>query len=677
MRDDLKVEYSKLLPADISAVDDLMKRNSQTLGFLPTEALNDYLHKGRVLGAKSEGDKLIAYLLYAPRQSSFHIFQLCVSQESKGQGIARKLLEELKGAATTQSAITLNCRRDFAAHQMWPRLGFVPIGEKPGRSAAQLPLTMWHLTLKPTTQMKMELFKAEASDETIDAIIDAQVFYDLCSPEEGESERSNALLSDFLVNSLNLWTTDELLNEIDRNEDSEQRRIHRSRLQQFPHVTHSPQLADDFYGRLKEILPDRTESQVSDIRQLAKAAASDVSIFVTRDQPLQGKAREIANLTNLRVLSPTKLIIELHELLDGQSYTPDRVSGLRLGWHRITASEHASLALDTFLNQGEKQRELKRNLDRHLERPNDYECELLKSEDEDVSIRITPIRSGEAANIPLARVAHAADRVLFGRFLIADTIAEAVAKNQDMVTFDMSGLTASLIPDLIDMGFARHEDTFVKFCFSRCLSRAEVLQEIATLSPGLETEYRDVSDLELEKRCAPVSLNAAQNHFLIPIRPGYALSLIDRQLSSGDMFGGDPTVLLRWENVYYRKAATSRKVLKAPGRILWYVSQSQKEIVAVSHLDEVVIDTAKELLRKFKKFGILKWEDLYEMCAGDMSIKLMALRFSHTFVFRKRIPLSQVREVYEEEGRGPNVQSLTSMPASRFQKLFRLGFPDC
>ena len=247
----------------------------------------------------------------------------------------------------------------------------------------------------------MELFKAEASDETVDAIIDAQVFYDLCSPENSESERSNALLSDFLVDSLNLWTTDELLNEIDRNEDPEQRQAHRSRLPQFPHVAHSPQLADDFYGRLKEILPDRTESQISDIRQLAKAAASDVSTFVTRDQPLQGKAQEIANLTSLRVLSPTDLIIEIHELLDRQSYAPDRVSGLRLGWHRITASDHASLAFGTFLNRGEKQRELKRSLDRHLERPNDYECELLKAEDRDVAIRISPTRPQGLSTYPL------------------------------------------------------------------------------------------------------------------------------------------------------------------------------------------------------------------------------------------------------------------------------------
>ena len=195
------------------------------------------------------------------------------------------------------------------------------------------------------------------------------------------------------------------------------------------------------------------------------------------------------------------------------------------------------------------------------------------------------------------------------------------------------------------------------------------------MAPGLETEYKDISDLELERRCAPVSLNPRQGYFLIPIQPGYALSLIDRQLSSSDIFGGDPSVLLRWENVYYRKATTSRKILKAPGRILWYVSHSQKEIVAVSHLDEVVIDTAKELLKKFRKFGVLKWEELNQMCGSDTSVELMALRFSHTFVFRRRIPLTEVREIYEEDRSGLNVQSLTSMPVSRFQKLFNLGFP--
>ena len=356
---DLKVEFFRLTSDDLGAVDDLMKRNSRTLGFLPTEALIDYLHKGRVLGAKIEGERLCGYLLYAPSQSRFRIVQLCVSQEFLGCGIASQLLEELKGVATTQSAITLSCRRDFPAHHMWPKFGFVSIGERRGRSAAGHPLTLWHLALHPANQMALGLFKARTSDETVDVIIDAQVFYDLSNPDSHESERSKALLSDFLVDSLNLWTTDELLNEIDRSEDPEQRQAGRDRIQQFPHVTYSPRLFDNFYGRLRAILPDRTPSQLSDIRHLAKAASSDVNVFVTRDQPLLKKAQDIADLTNLRVLSPTELIIELHELLEGQSYGPDRVSGLRLGWYRFTARDHASLPVDSFLKQGERQRQLR------------------------------------------------------------------------------------------------------------------------------------------------------------------------------------------------------------------------------------------------------------------------------------------------------------------------------
>ena len=677
MLNDLKVEFLRLTSDDLDAVDDLMKRNSRTLGFLPTEALIDYLHKGRILGAKIEGERLAGYLLYAPSQSRFRIVQLCVSQGFRGCGIASRLLEELKGVATTQSAITLSCRRDFPAHHMWPKLGFVSIGEKRGRSVAGHPLTLWHLTLNPANQIALGLFQAQTTDETVDVIIDAQVFYDLSNPDSDELERSKALLSDFLVDSLNLWTTDELLNEIDRSDDPEQRRAGRDRIQQFPHVTYSPRLFNNFYGLLRAILPDRTPSQLSDIRHLAKAASSDVNVFVTRDQPLLRKAQDIADLTNLRVLSPTELIIELHELLEGQSYGPDRVSGLRLGWYRFTARDHASLPVDSFLNEGEGQRQLKEVLDRYLERPNDYQCELLKAEGNDVAIRITHMTAKGAVTIPWARVARTADRSLFGRFLIADTVAKAVDKNHDIVEFGLSGLTPSLIPDLMEMGFTRCEDAFTKFCFSRCLDRKDALQEIATLSPQLGVSFDDVSDLELERYCAPVSLNADQNYFLVPIQPGYALSLIDRQLSSGDMFGGDPSVLLRWGNVYYRKAATAQKILKAPGRILWYVSRSQKQIVAVSHLDEVAVDTAKELLRRFKKFGILGWEELYQMCDGDTSMELMALRFSHTFVFRRRIPLNAVRAVYQEDAGGLTVQGPTRMTASRFQKLFQLGFPEC
>ena len=246
-----------------------------------------------------------------------------------------------------------------------------------------------------------------------------------------------------------------------------------------------------------------------------------------------------------------------------------------------------------------------------------------------------------------------------------------------MVEFKLSGLSPSLVPDLIEMGFTKCQHTFAKACFARCLQSEAAKEEIATLSPELDNALGDTSDLDLERYCAPVSLGTDQNYFLVPIRPVYAMSLIDRQLSSSDMFGGDPTVLLRWENVYYRKATTSHKILKAPGRILWYVSRSQKQIVAVSHLDEVVIDTPKELFRRFKEIWNTRVGGTVSNVRWQHFDGPDGTAFLSHFRLQRRVPLNEVQSVYAEDECGLTVQLPTSMPASRFQKLFRLGFPGC
>ena len=128
----MKPEFSIsiLRSADLDAVDTLMKRHRRTLGFLPTEALRDYLATGTVLGAKGRDDQLVAYLLYSSNPDRFRIVHLCVSEEFRGQGIAKQLLNTLKDSGTTQTAIKLSCRRDFPAHHMWPRLGFVSYRRK-------------------------------------------------------------------------------------------------------------------------------------------------------------------------------------------------------------------------------------------------------------------------------------------------------------------------------------------------------------------------------------------------------------------------------------------------------------------------------------------------------------------------------------------------------------------
>ena len=622
---EMKISISKLKISDAKAVDELMKRHTRTVGFLPLAAIEDHLVRECVLGAKTQNGQLVGYLLYGEYRDRFRITQLCISEKFRKQGIARCLVETLKASATTQKVIRLSCRNDFPAHKLWPKLGFVPIDEKCGRSKEGHLLTVWRLVLASDDQLA--LFRANLSDEILDVIIDAQIFFDFDEPDSDKTQPSKALLSDFFVDSINLWFTDELLSEIGRNTSDEERGQARARTKQFLEIRHDPLLVDDFTESLRQILPSGKLSQQSDINHLAKAASSEVNVFVTRDRALLKKASQIDDLLSLKVLSPTELIMQLRELSEDYPRTPDRVSGLALEWRRLTSEEFLSFPLTGFLNRGEKLGQFREKVEAFLVDQTRHELEVLWLGNEPIALRVLTYSTKGQLIVTLGRMSNVHGHSLLGRFLISDVIYKALRQNIDMVTINASGLPAGLMQYLTETGFTKHNGRFVRFCFPQDLDRNGAVSKIARLLPEAAHNYRGMSDIELERCCSPLSIAAEQNHFLIPIRQGYALNLFDRRRSANDMFGGNPDVLLRWSNVYYRKL-TFHKMLRGPGRILWYVSGGAKEIVAVSHLDEITTDTPKELLRRFEKYGTLGWRDLYKMCGGDIEMNLMALQFS-------------------------------------------------
>ena len=243
-----------------------------------------------------------------------------------------------------------------------------------------------------------------------------------------------------------------------------------------------------------------------------------------------------------------------------------------------------------------------------------------------------------------------------------------------MVKVEDAAVTLDILPALSEMGFTRYGGGFVRFCFTHYLEHDAALSKIAGLLPDCMDRYETMSGLDLERSCSPLISDADQNYYLIPIRPSYARNLVDRRLSSSDMFGGDPHVLLRWSKVYYR-TATHHKMLAAPGRILWYVSRSSREIAAVSHLDEVVLDGPKELFRRFRRYGTFEWKHLYEICGGDISKDVMALLFSHTFPLRRPVPLDEIRKGVRRGQGCTNVAVAQENTAWYFLEAVQTGIP--
>ena len=668
----MAIEISQLQTVDIDAVDSLMKQNSGTIGFLPWQVLEKYVSERSVLGARTEDEELAAYLLYAAYRDRFRIVQLCVAERFRGQGIAKDLLEALKATATTQKVIRLHCRNDFPAHQMWPKLGFVPESEKPGRSRERYHLTRWRLVL--ATDDQLGLFRANISEDVLDVVIDAQVFFDFNEPDSESTLPSKALLSDLFMDSLNIWITDELLSEINRNLNVSERTGARTRASQFFEIRHDPISTENLAASLRQFLPSGTESQVSDINHLAKVGSSDVHIFITRDQFLLRRAQQIAQITDLQVLSPAELILRLRELSDTQVATPEHVAGLRLVWRRLAADELSGFPLTLFLQSDERLSQLRSKVEVALADPAS-ELEVLWSGREPVALRVLNRATPETLTLSVGRVASSGEYSLFGRFIVADAIYRAVQANLAMVKLDAYALPHDLIQGLSEMGFTECGGAYVRFCLTQCFSTDEALAEISVLSPESLAVYENMDALEIEGHCSPMISEANQNYYMIPIRPGYALNLFDRQQSGRDLFGGNQNVLLRWDNVYYRSGHSAR-LLQPPGRILWYASRPLKEIIAVSRLDEVIVDTPKELFRRFRRYGTLEWSHLYAMSKHDISRNLMVLRFSHSFPLNRRIPWSETRMVLARENIEGFIQGPRRIPLATFRRLFQLGYPE-
>ena len=655
-----------------------MKANSRTLGFLPKEALIEYIERGGVLGAKTcdNENELAGYLLFGAYPDYIRIAHLCVSENFRNQGIARALMDRLKDVATTQTTIRLRCRRDFPANEMWPRFGFVALDERPGRSLERDPLTLWCLTLAQDDQIG--LFQAKVSDERLDVAIDAQVFFDLEEPTSEKTIPSKSLTSDFLVDLLQLRITDEMFNEINRQDDDMQRERSRNRAHVFPQVTPDPYLVEKYDSELREeLIQVNRSSDESDIRQLAKAAASNVDFFVTRDRKLLTRSQDIFDLTKLKVLSPTSLIVYLHEISENQFYTPARVAGLGLRWERLTAKDILSTAFEPFLLHGERTGVFRAKLDSLVAAdPENCWCELLWSGKSAIALRVVRVSARRAIEIHLSRVAPSSQGSVIEQFVISDVITMAVERGLDEVRITLGSVSLSAERYAEDLGFVRTAHGFVRFCYSRCLNTERALESMSLLQPEAMGIVGGLSPTEIERLSSPLCLSdIEQNFFLIPIRPGYAMSLVDRRRSADDMFGGEPSVLLRWDHVYYR-GKDHHHMLTPPGRILWYVSGSNAGVVAVSHLDTVKIGKPQMLFKEYRRFGILRWDDIYKLCDGDPSREIMALRFSSTFSFRKPINLASLRRACSAEQHALVLQSPSRIPATLFRKIFCLGFPQ-
>jgi GNAT superfamily N-acetyltransferase len=675
----------------LDGVHALWRANSDNLGYMPRGGF-DQAARQRTLLAALRNDALLGYVLFRNTRDRISITHLCVDPCFRGQGVARALFDAVRTRAIASVCydITLRCRRDFSARQLWPRLGFVPIKDIPGRALGTT-LTIWRCELEELPLLRR---MAPPPSAAVAVVIDANIFLDLDETSPG-SDESAGLQSDWLTEFVELRITDELLNEINRREDPEDRERQRLRVARFPKACTDSQREQLVLPRVEILLGGGSSpSAESDARQVAKTVAAGVSFFVTRDSNIIASADGLYHEFGLRVLEPHELILQFDELRREEEYRPQR---LAFGTNTMAGPPRAEQleALAALLHNGqpspEPRKQTRSRLRELMATPDAHAGTCITHNGQVLAAYFVARPAAEELCVPFFAVTAEALGATAARHYVNHLVHVAAHEGRQVIR--LRGPAGRVEEALQSAGFFREQDEWIKIALhevgdaptveSRLHGLADRCPAAAALAGRITTSLHE-SGLtpeglaRVERALWPAKIHGTGLPcFIIPIRAKWAKELFDEELARGTLFGAEPALAMNSENVYYRAPTPLLPI--APSRVLWYVSQDNKyhgtmAIRACSYVEEMAVGRPKDIYRRFKRLGVYEWRNVFDVARKDLGRNVLAFRFSMTEPFRRPIGWGESQRLLTaHQGRGSQFQGPLQISEACFLEIYSLG----
>lgn len=682
----------------LKSVIELGDANKATLGFFSKGSFSDRAARRQVIIALDSQASFMGYLLYraSPSYDRISIIHLCINPSHRGKKLTKKLVDYLIEITQQYSGIGLTCRRDYGLDDMWSKLGFVAQYNKPAKTLGKQSTFWWLDYGKPNLFYSGAIQQRE---NKLSVVIDANIFFDLTADENIANQESKLLLADWLQPELDLCLTDEIFNKINtisnENQIRYQRNFARKTFTIFPCEN---QRFDLIHQSLKTFFAQHhIEIDESDIRYLARNIASDIHIFVTRDIHLLDIANELYNIFRLSIIPPHNLILQLDEICRKPEYQPVRLVGTSLNQIRISMAEKYRLSeLVIPFHQGENNDKFQQRLLRFLAEPNKFECSIvMEGENKLLALIVYDRHKKHELEIPMLRVGDNPLSATLTRHLILQSISLSAREKRQFTR-----ITDPYLQETVTT--AIHEDTFVRVDGGYLRANLAVAETASQLSMRLTNlaikfgqDYNfcqkfaeilssddSTSDTQtmaqIERRLWPAKVTDADIPiFIIPIEPKWAMDLFDEKLANQTLFGAKTELAFNREAVYY-KSVTHAKVLQAPCRILWYVSQGKDkhnsfcgvgEIRGCSLIDEVSIAKPQELYQRFQRLGVYKLADICKI-KNNKDGNIMAIRFSNTELFDYPISLKTNQVILNNKW---TFQGILQIDKNHFKQLYNLG----
>ena len=607
---------------------------------------------------------------------------LCVSGEARGRGLARLLIETISQRHADRFGITLKCRNDFAANTIWPRLGFRRQGEIPGRSRKRLPLTIWW-----RDHGHPALFSAAESLGLLRVMLDLNVFVDLeSSYERSEYLESGPLAGDWLADQVDLVISGELLAEIGRHPGHAEKERQLRAAGRYLTVRADGSALDAAARRITDLVlkADRIDlsastGDVSDVRHLATAWLSGITVLATRDEKFIDWSARIADVTGVRVMRPSDVVLQLDELSRAQEYRPAQLEDTQYALTQVRPRSEAELLQFQHDNMGERRSDYLAMIRQLLaEGPRWNRLILRDPRGEAIAFFVTGADDSQFI-VPVLRVKVQRQEETVTRQMLFHIRKQACALGKSMMRITDPALADTMVRATREDGFVHHQVSWVGFAIQACgnapavdgqLTRAAALAglQVPALRPGLSAPIA----ADLERTLWPAKITDSElPTFIVPIRPQWSAELFGVPqilMPRPDMLG------ISREHVYYRSPRP--RVVEAPARLMWYASGAGKHhgvgaVIACSRLEEVIAAKPVSLHQRFRHLGVWHQEQITGVAHDGVAL---ALRFADTEILPHRVPHRRLGQLAASQNcRLPSLQSAVKISSQLFTAVYQEG----
>lgn len=618
----------------------------------------------------------MGYIAFRIPRDQITIAHLVVHPERRGHGAARALLVELRRRFEDRRGMLARCRRDYPVNNAWPRLGFVALGNRPGRSAQGHLLTDWWFDFGREDLLTW----AGSRQTTVPVVIDANVFIALHG-QTPDAEIVSCLAA--LEDRTELLVTPELSNEINRLEDRDERERLLHLAQQYPRLSVDPH---DVSSRESEITryiggrPSRIQD-LSDITHLAYAWSAGIEILVTDDRKANTRLKTCASdLAGITITSSRNLVSVLDDREGDPTYTPRALkqTGYTLG---ETKSDGGELPLFIHTATGERRSDYVQLCDRlAAARPYSRRIVVRTTEERPVALAGVVVSTG-FLEVWLLRTIPGQLQNSIAAQLVGHLRSIATEFDVTAVLVQDQHIDAVTLQALVEDGYHRYDGGLVGLTLTGSHDTSEVRSRVAQTLTRLEPKVQAALDpimrtleqlpsplraFQLEHQLRPLRFaDQPLDSWLLPIKPAYAMDLFGYP---PQLFDRPDSLGMSREHVFFRGQRSGET---SPGRILWYASHPESRVFAVSSIVDVEDLPARVAYRNYQRLGVYTLQRLED--TADPNGYVRAIRVTDTEVLDHPVDLPTLQAVAKSHDTALQLWSATRLPPAMFAHIMRKG----